>query len=140
VVLAGQRIVQVDWVELRVVISQRDRLLLHLLITKTGHLSPHMASKRIGSHGSRRVSAKLRHRIALVVRQVVVDEEIVTQYKLTPYPFPQFRIAWQVCRPLAAVALCAVISKGDLAASEYRGIACQVRLPTPGRLAVACRL
>src|SRR5215468_1707022 len=40
----------------------------------------------------------------------------------------------------AAVALRAVISEGDLAASEHSGIGCQIRLPTPRCLAVACRL
>src|SRR5260370_39937461 len=98
-----------------------------------------MASQRVGSGSPRRVGAKLGHRIALVVRQVVVDEEIVTQHKLTPCPFPQFRIAWQVCRLFAAVTLRAVISEGDLAAAEPLGVGGQVRLAVPGRLTTEYR-
>src|SRR5262249_56272764 len=90
-----------------------------------------MACHRIGSHGARRVGAKLRQGIALVVRQVVVDEEIVAENKLPPCPFPQFRGAWRVFRPLAAVALCAVISKVDLAASQHLSTPCHFSLPTP---------
>src|SRR5262249_11342051 len=99
-----------------------------------------MACQRVGSGSPCRVGAKLRQGMARVVRQIVVDEEIISENKLPPCPFPQFRVARQVCQPFAAMAFRAVVSECDFAASEYRGIACQVRLPTPGRLAVPCRL
>ena len=78
------------------------------------------------------VGAELGQRMAVVVRHVIVDEEIVAEDELPPCSLAQFRVAWQVCRLFAAVALRAVICERDLAAAKHRGIGCQVVLAARG--------
>jgi hypothetical protein len=57
-----------------------------------------------------------------------------------PCFFLQFRITRQICWPLTAVALRAVIGERDLAAAEHDRVGDQVIPPAPPRLAVARRV
>ena len=68
-----------------------------------------MVGHGVGSGSPGGVGAEFGYRVTLIVRQIVVGEEIVAEDELPPCIFLPFRIARRICRSFAAVALRAII-------------------------------
>src|SRR5262249_43976796 len=74
---------------------------------------------RIGANSALDIGSQFAGRMALVVREIVVDQEVVPHHKFAPGLFLLFRIARHGAWALAAVAGRAIVSKHDLAPGQH---------------------